>query len=122
MRLCKLAPLLKVEMWKDNIGNLESTRCNEVWNRISPSVQSPGVQTMRPEPSFSGMPELEFKRSLQKSQGRFTCISDIYGIEEVLGYRDVLEISKFQQVGVDDRETETNHINETPMFDEERED
>ena len=47
-----------VNMWKDNIGSLQSTRCNEVWNRISPGVQSPGVQTMCPEPSFSGMPEL----------------------------------------------------------------
>ena len=39
-----------------------------------------------------------------------------------MGYRDVLEISKFQQVGVDNRETETNHNDEAPMFDEERED
>ena len=47
-----------VNMWKDNIGSLQPTRCNEVWNRISPRIQSPGVQTMRPEPSFSDMSEL----------------------------------------------------------------
>ena len=40
----------------------------------------------------------------------------------MLGYRDVMEISKFQQVGVDNRETETNHNQELPTFDEERED
>ena len=40
----------------------------------------------------------------------------------MLGYRDVIKISKLQQVGVDSRETETNHINESPTFDEERED
>ena len=42
-------------------------------------------------------------------------------MEEVLGYRDVTEISKFQQVGVDNRETEINHNDELPTFDEERE-
>ena len=40
----------------------------------------------------------------------------------MLGYRDVIEISQFQQVGVDNRETETNHNDEAPMFDEEKED
>ena len=39
----------------------------------------------------------------------------------MLGYRDVIEISKFQQVGVDNRETETNRNDEAPMLDEERE-
>ena len=33
-----------------------------------------------------------------------------------------MEISKFQQVGVDNRETETNHNDESPTFDEEMED
>ena len=33
-----------------------------------------------------------------------------------------MEISKFQQVGVDNRETETNYNDESPTFDEERED
>ena len=39
-----------------------------------------------------------------------------------MGYRDVMEISKFQEVGVDNRETETNHNDESPTFDEEKED
>ena len=39
-----------------------------------------------------------------------------------MGYRDVMEISKFHQVGVDNRETETNHKDESPTFDEEGED
>ena len=33
-----------------------------------------------------------------------------------------MEISKLQQVGVDNREIETNHNDELPAFDEERED
>ena len=33
-----------------------------------------------------------------------------------------MEILKFQQVGVDNRETETNHNDESPTFDEGRED
>ena len=33
-----------------------------------------------------------------------------------------MEISKFQEVGIDNRETETNHKDESPMFDEEKED
>ena len=33
-----------------------------------------------------------------------------------------MEISKFQEVGVDNRETETNHNDESPTFDEEKED
>ena len=39
----------------------------------------------------------------------------------MLRYKDVMEISKLQQVGVDNRETETNHNNESPTFDKERE-
>ena len=50
------------------------------------------------------------------------CISDIYWIEEVLGLRDAMEISKFHQVGVDNRRTGTNSNDESPTFDEERED
>ena len=50
------------------------------------------------------------------------CISDIYWIEEVLGLRDAMEISKFHQVGVDNRRTGTNRNDESPTFDEERED
>ena len=38
-----------------------------------------------------------------------------------MGYRDATEISKFQQVGVDNRKTETNRNDESPTFDEERE-
>ena len=33
-----------------------------------------------------------------------------------------MEILKFQQVEVDNRKTETNRIDESPVFDEERED
>ena len=40
---------------------------------------------------------------------------------EVLGYRDVMKNSEFHQPGVDNRETETNHHNESPTFDEKRE-
>ena len=58
----------------------------------------------------------------KKTNRRLTCISNIYRIEKVLGYRQVIEILKFQQIGVDNRKTETNHIDEAPMFDEERED
>ena len=39
----------------------------------------------------------------------------------MLGYRDVMKIPKFQQVGVDNRETETNHNDDCPTFDDERE-
>ena len=39
----------------------------------------------------------------------------------MLGYRDVTEISKFQQAGVDNIKTETNRNDESPTFDEERE-
>ena len=39
----------------------------------------------------------------------------------MLGYRDVTEISKFHQVGVDNIKTETNRNDESPTFDEERE-
>ena len=39
-----------------------------------------------------------------------------------MGSRDVLEISKFQQVGVVNGKTETNRNDESPTFDEERED
>ena len=40
----------------------------------------------------------------------------------MLEYRDVIEIPQFQQVGADNRETETNHNDEAPIFDEEKED
>ena len=40
----------------------------------------------------------------------------------MLGYRDAMEISKFQQVGQDNRKTETNRNNESPTFGEEMED
>ena len=39
-----------------------------------------------------------------------------------MGHRDVLEISKFEQVGVVNRKTETNRNDESPTFGEERED
>ena len=39
-----------------------------------------------------------------------------------MGYRDVIEISKFQQVGVDNKKTETSRSSESPTFDKERED
>ena len=39
-----------------------------------------------------------------------------------MGDRDVLEISKFQQVGVVNRKAETNRSNELPTFGEEGED
>ena len=73
--------------------------------------------------SYSVKIKLEIQKKPTKGPRKIHLYFRHYGIEEVLGYRDVLEISKFQQVGVDKlRETETNHINEAPMFDEERED
>ena len=39
----------------------------------------------------------------------------------MLRHKCVIEISKFQQAGVDNREIETNHNDESPTFDEERE-
>ena len=39
-----------------------------------------------------------------------------------MGYRDAMEISKFQQAGIVKRKTETNRNGESPTFDEERED
>ena len=51
------------------------------------------------------------KEPRKKTDRRLTCI------QEVLGYRDVMETSKFQQVGVDNRKTETNHNDESPPFD-----
>ena len=38
-----------------------------------------------------------------------------------MGYRDVMKSSKFQQVGADNRKTETNRNDESPTFDQERE-
>ena len=57
---------------------------------------------------------------MQQIRPWLTCIFDIYCIEEVLGFRDIL--SKFQQVEVVNRKTETNRNAESPKFDEERED
>ena len=37
----------------------------------------------------------------------------------MLGYRDAINVSEFQQVRVDNRETETNSNNEKPILDEE---
>ena len=62
-----------------------------------------------------------YKRATEKKRTRLTCIYDIYWIEEVLGYRDVTEISKFQQFGIDNRKIETNRNDESPTFDEEME-
>ena len=39
-----------------------------------------------------------------------------------MGYRDAMEISKFQQVGGVNRKTKANRNDELPTFDEERED
>ena len=39
-----------------------------------------------------------------------------------MGYRDVIEISRFQQVEVVNRKIETSRNDESPTFDEERED
>ena len=32
-----------VNVWKENIGSLQSTRCNEVWNRIKDEVNKVGL-------------------------------------------------------------------------------
>ena len=39
-----------------------------------------------------------------------------------MGCRNAMEILKFQQVEVDNRKTETKRIDESPVFDKERED
>ena len=125
-----------LNMYKDNVSSLQSTRCNEALNRIRSSVQWSRVQAYRlasrvqvfryVRTSYSVKIKLEIqkkpaKERRKKADRRLTCISNIYWIEKVLGYRDVIEISKFQQIGLDNRKTETNHNDEAPMFDEERE-
>ena len=32
-----------VNMWKENIGSLQSARCNKVWNRIKDEVNKVGL-------------------------------------------------------------------------------
>ena len=125
-----------VNMYKDNVSSLQSTWCNEVWNRIRSNVQWTRVQASRLASrvqlfryfriSYSVKIKLEIqkkpaKEPRKKTNRRLTCISNIYRIEKVLGYRQVIEILKFQQIGVDNRKTETNRNDEAPMFDEERE-
>ena len=58
------------------------------------------------------------KENSQKTQLYFRHILNWRGLE----YRNVMEISKFQQVGFGNRETEKTHNDEAPMFDEELED
>ena len=126
-----------LNMYKDNVSSLQSTRCNKALNRIRSSVQWSRVQASRlasrvqlfryVRTSYSVKIKLEIQKKpgtepRKKADRRLACISNIYWIEKVLGYRDVIEISKFQQIGVDNRKTETNHNDEAPMFDEERED
>ena len=125
-----------VNMYKHNVSSLQSTWCNEVWNRIRSNVQWSRVQASRLASrvqlfryvriSYSVKIKLEIqkkpaKEPRKKINRRLTCISNIYWIEKVLGYRQVIEILKFQQIGVDNRKTETNRNDEAPMFDEERE-
>ena len=131
-----------VNMQKDNIAGLQSTRCNEVWNRICPSVQGSRVQASRVQASrpFVQSPafptcqnQLQCKNKIrnskevykratkensQKTQLYFRHILNWRGLE----YRNVMEISKFQQVGFGNRETEKTHNDEAPMFDEVLED
>ena len=68
------------------------------------------------------------KRSLQKNQRKnkqtvgtptFCRYIEFY---EVLEYRGVMKIPEFQQVGDDNRESETNCNDESPMVEEEMED
>ena len=124
-----------LNMYKDNVSSLQSTRCNKALNRIRSSVQWSRVQASRlasrvqlfryVRTSYSVKIKLEIQKKpgtepRKKADRRLACISNIYWIEKVLGYRDVIEISKFQQIGVDNRKTETNHNDEAPMFDEEK--
>ena len=126
-----------VNIYKHNVSSLQSTWCNEVWNRIRSNVQWSRVQASRLASrvqlfryvriSYSVKIKLEIqkkpaKEPRKKINRRLTCISNIYWIEKVLGYRQVIEILKFQQIGVDKWKTETNHNDEAPMFDEERKD
>ena len=126
-----------VNIYKHNVSSLQSTWCNEVWNRIRSNVQWSRVQASRLASRVQLFPyvrinySVKIKLEIQKKPAkeprkkinrRLTCISNIYWIEKVLGYRQVIEILKFQQIGVDNRKTETNHNDETPMFDEEKED
>ena len=39
-----MQPDTSVNMWKGNTGSIQSTRCNEVWNRIKDEVSKAGLK------------------------------------------------------------------------------
>ena len=56
-----------VNMWKENIGSLQSTRCNEVWNRIKDTVNKVGLMKNLLHCKYKIR---NSKESLEKSQGK----------------------------------------------------
>ena len=99
----------------------KTTRCNEVWNRIKDKVKVEQMKNLLPRKHENRNWKKAYKSQGKKTDRRLTCIPDIYW-NEVLGYREVMEISKFQQIGDDNRKTETNRNDESPSFEDERED
>ena len=84
----------------------------EVWNRLKGEVN---------KTKNSGKTKLEIKkkpakkpRKKNKQTGSSPEFPTDAEFEEVLGYRDVMKVPEFQQIGVDNRETETNRNDESP--------
>ena len=109
-------------MWKENIGSLRSTRFNEVWNRIKDKVNKVGPtgNLLPSKNKISNSKEASIKSKL-KAEQKLTWIFNICWIWGGVRERDVMKISEFQQVEVDNRETGTNRNDESPTFDERRE-
>ena len=104
-----------LNIWKDNIGSLQSTRSNEVWNRIEDEAGRSSEEFVTVQKQNQ-----KFNRSLQKATenhkqiGRSPEFPAHYTeFNEVLGCRDVMKIPNFQHVVV-----ETDCNNESPTFDE----
>ena len=99
-----MQPDTSVNMWKGNTGSIQSTRCNEVWNRIKDEVSKAGLKGIIGIVwiCYNAKTKLETQKKLtkepkkKKTDRKLTCFSNIYWIEEVLGYRDVMEISKLE--------------------------
>ena len=51
-----------VNIWKENIGSFQSTRCNEVWNRKKDEVTKIGLT--------KNLLQCKTKLQIQKSQGK----------------------------------------------------
>ena len=67
-----------VNMWKENIGNLQSTRCNEVWNRIKDELNKVGLirNLLQCRNKSRNLKEACKIAKEKKTDRRFTCIFD----------------------------------------------